>query len=170
MDVYIDASLGHYRELSSDGSGSLPSHLLTHKKRAPFRKRWRATIAAGIHSSDMKTQNVRNILVPIDFSKMSIQAIETAKRLAQRFGATVHLAHVHQFDYPAGVMPPAAPPFIPFSVVSYDEDAEKRLFRQLRDLARKNDLLDSGACHIQTGAPVDEKKLAHKKCALNHNY
>jgi nucleotide-binding universal stress UspA family protein len=126
---------------------------LTYKKRAAFRKRWRATIAAGIHGSNMKTQNVRNILVPIDFSKMSIQAIETAKRLAQRFGATVHLAHVHQFDYPAEVMPPA-PPFIPFSVVSYDEDAEKRLSWQLHDLARKHDLLNSGTCHIQTGAPA----------------
>jgi nucleotide-binding universal stress UspA family protein len=65
----------------------------------------------------MKRQNVRNILVPIDFSTMSIQAIETAKRLAQRFGATVHLAHVRQFYYPGGFTAPM-PPAVPFSVVS----------------------------------------------------
>ena len=84
---------------------------------------------------------------------MSIQAIETAKKLAQRFQATIHLAHVRQFDYPAGFMAPA-PPFMPFSVVTYDQNAEKKLSRQLRDLARKHDLSASGTCHIQTGAPA----------------
>jgi hypothetical protein len=38
----------------------------------------------------MKKPSIRTILVPIDFSKMSIQAIETAKKLAQRFQATIH--------------------------------------------------------------------------------
>jgi nucleotide-binding universal stress UspA family protein len=100
----------------------------------------------------MRTQNVRNILVPIDFSKMSIQAIETAKRLAQRFGATVHLAHVHRFDYPAGFMAPT-PPLIPFSVVTYEQEMEKNLVRRLSALANKNGLLPAN-CHVRTGAPV----------------
>jgi nucleotide-binding universal stress UspA family protein len=101
----------------------------------------------------MKKPSIRTILVPIDFSKMSIQAIETAKKLAQRFQATIHLAHVRQFDYPAGFMAPA-PPFMPFAVVTDDQSAEKKLSRQLRDLARKHDLSSSGTCHIQTGAPA----------------
>ncbi|MFZ3377750.1 MAG: universal stress protein [Chthoniobacterales bacterium] len=101
----------------------------------------------------MKRPSIRTILVPIDFSKMSIQAIETAKRLAQRFQATIHLAHVRQFDYPAGFMAPV-PPFMPFSVVTYDQDAEKKFSRQLRDLARKHHLSSDETCHIQTGAPA----------------
>jgi nucleotide-binding universal stress UspA family protein len=101
----------------------------------------------------MKKPNVRTILVPIDFSKMSIQAIETAKKLAQRFQATIHLAHVRPFDYPVGLMAPA-PPFMPYSVVTYDRDAEKRLTHKLRNLARKHDLPESGTCHLRSGAPV----------------
>ena len=49
----------------------------------------------------MKRPSIQNILVPIDFSEMSIDAIATAKRLARRFGAAIHLAHVHQLSYPA---------------------------------------------------------------------
>jgi nucleotide-binding universal stress UspA family protein len=101
----------------------------------------------------MKKPSIRTILVPIDFSKMSIQAIETAKKLAQRFQATIHLVHVRHFDYPAGFMAPT-PPFMPFSVVTYDQDAEQKLIRQLHGLARKHDLPHGGTCHIQTSAPA----------------
>jgi nucleotide-binding universal stress UspA family protein len=52
----------------------------------------------------MKRTSIQNILVPIDFSRMSIDAIETAKRLAQKLGATIHLVHVRQFAYPATFM------------------------------------------------------------------
>ena len=71
------------------------------KKRIAFDKQWQALSRGQIHTDAMKKLSIRNILVPIDFSKMSIEAIETAKRLGQRFGATIHLAHVHQLAYPA---------------------------------------------------------------------
>jgi nucleotide-binding universal stress UspA family protein len=100
----------------------------------------------------MKKPSIRTILVPIDFSKMSIQAIETAKKLAQRFQATIHLAHVHQFDYPAGFTAPM-PPVMPFSVVTYDQQAEKRVARQLDALATRHGL-SSARCHVLTGAPA----------------
>jgi nucleotide-binding universal stress UspA family protein len=74
----------------------------------------------------MKRPSIRNILVPIDFSKLSIDAIKTAKRLAQRFGASIHLAHVRQFDYAANFSAPA-PPFAPFSLMMYEQDGEKRV-------------------------------------------
>jgi nucleotide-binding universal stress UspA family protein len=100
----------------------------------------------------MKTANIRNILVPIDFSKMSSQAIETAKRLAQRFGATIHLAHVHQFYYPTGFAAPM-PPVIPYSTYTYDQEAEKRAARDLNLLAKKHELSPS-TFHLLTGAPA----------------
>jgi nucleotide-binding universal stress UspA family protein len=100
----------------------------------------------------MKTPSIRNILVPIDFSRMSIQAIETAKGFAERFGATVHLAHVHQFYYPAGFTAPM-PPVIPYSTYTYDQEAEKRAARELHLLAKKHELSSSTA-HLLTGAPV----------------
>jgi nucleotide-binding universal stress UspA family protein len=100
----------------------------------------------------MKSLSVRNILVPIDFSKMSIQALETAKRLAQHVGATVHLAHIHQFDHLARFAAPG-PPLLPFSVVTFEQDAEKRLAHRLKTLANKEGL-SPAACHLLRGAPV----------------
>src|SRR6266487_2269830 len=86
-----------------------------------------------VHTHIMKKLSIRNILVPIDFSKMSIQAIDTAKRLARRFGATVHLVHVHGLDYPAMFTAPM-PPFQSFSVVDYQEQIEQNVARRLSDL------------------------------------
>jgi nucleotide-binding universal stress UspA family protein len=100
----------------------------------------------------MKTPSIRNILVPIDFSRLSTQAIETAKGFAQRFGATIHLAHVHQFYYPAGFTAPM-PPVIPYSTYTYDQEAEKRAARDLNRLAKKHELSPSTA-HLLTGAPA----------------
>jgi nucleotide-binding universal stress UspA family protein len=100
----------------------------------------------------MKRPSIRNILVPIDFSKLSIQAIETAKRLAQHVGATIHLAHIHQFDHLARFMAPASP-LIQFSAVTFERDAEERLARQLKILADKHGL-SSASIHLLTGAPA----------------
>lgn len=113
----------------------------------------------------MKTPNIRNILVPIDFSPMSIQAIETAKGLAQRFGATIHLAHVHRFYYPAEFNAPM-PPVIPYSTYTYDRGAEKRTAQELSRFAKKYELSPATA-HLLTGAPVFDEicRLARKLSA-----
>jgi nucleotide-binding universal stress UspA family protein len=103
----------------------------------------------------MKIPRIRNILVPIDFSASSTKAIETAKRLAQRFGATVHLVHVHQFDYPAGFMAPM-PPLMPFSTVAYDQDIRKKQARRLVAVAKEYGL-SPATCHVVFGAPAFEE-------------
>ena len=59
--------------------------------------------------SGSKGFRIENILVPVDFSEMSIDAIATAKQLARRFGATVHLANIHESSYPAGFFELATP-------------------------------------------------------------
>jgi nucleotide-binding universal stress UspA family protein len=99
----------------------------------------------------MKEPRIRNILVPIDFSKMSNNAIKTASRLARRFGASIHLAHVRQFDYAAGFSAPA-PPFAPFPLMRYEQDEEKRTVKELNTLARESGV-SSGICHVLGGAP-----------------
>jgi nucleotide-binding universal stress UspA family protein len=110
----------------------------------------------------MKNSTVRNILVPIDFSTMSIRAIDIAKRLAQRYDAAIHLVHVYQFDYPAGFTAPM-PPLVPFSLVNYEEDAERRLMHQLATLADKHGLPRPN-CHLLSGAPAFDEicRLAKK--------
>ena len=103
----------------------------------------------------MKKMNLRNILVPIDFSKMSIEAIETAKRLGQRFGAAIDLVHVHQFSYPAtsrrlvfaaGALPE-----------SFQEDRNRQLAEQLKSVAKRAGLSPQEQTHLRTGvAPFHE--------------
>jgi nucleotide-binding universal stress UspA family protein len=98
----------------------------------------------------MEKLSIRNILVPIDFSKMSVQAIETAKRLARRSGGSVYLVHVHQSYYPAGFMAQgiwSTHPSITF------EQQHTQLTKNLAALARKHSL-SPATCRVLTGAPA----------------
>jgi nucleotide-binding universal stress UspA family protein len=110
----------------------------------------------------MKRAMIRNIVVPVDFSKMSIQAVETAKRLARRFTSTIHLSHVRQFYYPARFTAPM-PPAIPFSVATYDQNTEEIAARELNAFAAKQGL-SPATCHLLCGAPVFNEicRLAQK--------
>lgn len=98
----------------------------------------------------MKAQTIRNILVPIDFSSMSIQAIEPAKRLAQRFEAKVHLAHIHHWQYPAGFMGPISSRDMP--PMTFEEHRKKTLAEDLKKLARRCGLSLAGTLHLREGA------------------
>ena len=100
----------------------------------------------------MKTPSIRNILVPIDFSAMSIRVIDTAKGLAQRFGATVHLAHAHEFFYPAAFSAPASP-VQPYPVLSYDKATEEASGQQLIEIAKQAGL-SPVTTHILRGSPA----------------
>jgi nucleotide-binding universal stress UspA family protein len=105
----------------------------------------------GVHAIGMKRPTIQNILVPIDFSKISIQAIETAMQLARRFGATIHLAHVRQFDY-AGDFAAPVPPMVPFSFMPYEQNRERSVLKELNALAREYGV-SSAMCHVLGGAP-----------------
>ncbi len=98
----------------------------------------------------MKKLSIRNILVPVDFSKMSIEAIETAKRFGQRFGAAIHLVHVHQFSYPAtsrrlvfaaGALPE-----------SFEVRRSRQLATQLENIAKRAGLSPQEQTHLRIGA------------------
>jgi nucleotide-binding universal stress UspA family protein len=132
------------------------------KKRIAFDKQWQALLCGQVHYDHMKEPTIRNILVPIDFSKMSMQAINTAKRLASRFSSTIHLAHVRQFSYPVAFAAPM-PPAIPFSVATYDHKAEEMATRELNAFAAKLGL-SPATCHLLSGAPVFNEicRLAQK--------
>ena len=103
----------------------------------------------------MKTLSIQNIVVPIDFSKMSVQAIQIAKRLARRFAASIHLAHVRQFNCAADFVAPA-PPIVPFSFMPYEQDGERSALKELETVARESGV-SSARCHVLNGAsPFDE--------------
>src|SRR5215475_7965758 len=99
----------------------------------------------------MKRSNIQNIIVPIDFSKMSVQAIQIAKQLARRFGASIHLAHVRQCNYGADFVAPA-PPIVPFSFMPYEQDAERTALKELKKVAGECGI-SSANCDVLSGAP-----------------
>jgi len=71
-----------------------------------FGNQWQASSPREFRVLPMKKPSIQNILVPIDFSKMSIDAIGTAQCLADRSDAAIHLTHVHQFRYPGRIHGP----------------------------------------------------------------
>lgn len=96
----------------------------------------------------MKKADIKTILVPIDFSKLSMTAIETARSLAGRWEASIHLVHVHEFYDPPGLLAP-----IPMSVASFRDDAATRRARRLRILGTRNAIAKEN-CHFLTGVPT----------------
>ena len=99
----------------------------------------------------MKKLSIQNILVPIDFSEMSIQTIQTASRLARRSGASIHIAHVRQFNSAGDFVAPA-PPIVPFSFMPYEQDGEGSVAKELTTVAREHGV-SSAICHVLTGGP-----------------
>jgi nucleotide-binding universal stress UspA family protein len=92
----------------------------------------------------MKMLKVRNIIVPIDFSKMSVEAIQIARQLARRFGASIHLAHVRQSNYSGDFV---APPFM-----TYEQEGEQAALKELKKVASECDV-SSATCDVLSGAP-----------------
>jgi nucleotide-binding universal stress UspA family protein len=103
----------------------------------------------------MKKLRLRNILVPIDFSPMSISAIDYAKRIASRFEATVHLVHVHEFIYPIGfkTMPIGIADTVPDWSITFARQIEAQLLQDVRAQAALSDL-SPDRCYVRRGAPV----------------
>jgi nucleotide-binding universal stress UspA family protein len=99
----------------------------------------------------MKTLSIQNIVVPIDFSKMSMQAIQIASQLAQRLGASIHLAHVRPLHYGADFVAPA-PPMVPFSFTPYEQNGEQTALEELKKVAGECGL-SSAKCDVLSGAP-----------------
>lgn len=99
----------------------------------------------------MKRTIIQNILVPIDFSEMSGPAIETAQGLGKRFGAAVHLVHVHEYYYPVGLMAPGTP--VPMSMLTFRADIAERIADEFRVLARKHGVSATN-CHVRNDTPV----------------
>lgn len=110
----------------------------------------------------MKRNDIRNILLPTDFSPLSIEAIEMAKGVARYFGATIHLAHVHHEQYPATFMGPV------FSeggrAVSFEERRKETLREMLKELAQRCELPSTETVHLRAGGVVFDEicRLAGK--------
>lgn len=117
----------------------------------PGRQRPRI-VSFGVRSEKSKAAQIKisNVLVPVDFSKPSLQAIEFALPLVKKFRAQLHLVHVFAPDYPLASTA-AMPLIVP------EMDVGKRVRRHLRDVARKYWLrLGHENIHARRGRPFEE--------------
>jgi len=93
---------------------------------------------------------IRNVLVPLDFSAPSLRALEFALPLVKQFGADLHLVHVFAADHPfTGLvgMPFALPEF----------EIGRSVHEQLKDVARKYSIdLRPGFLHALKGRAFEE--------------
>src|SRR5262249_5946851 len=103
------------------------------------------------HAMCVKKLNIQNIIVPIDFSKMSVQAVEIARQLARRFGASIHLAHVRHLNYATDFLAPASP-IVAFSFMTCEQAGEQTAFKQLKKVAGECGV-SSATCDVLSGAP-----------------
>ena len=98
----------------------------------------------------MKKLNIKNILVPIDFSEMSIRCIATAKSLAQRFESTIHLLNIQEPFYPAMFYNQGAPVIV--APLETSEELRESAAERLKALAKESGL--TGRCEAEIRAPV----------------
>jgi nucleotide-binding universal stress UspA family protein len=97
-----------------------------------------------------KRVQMRRVLVPIDFSKSSLGALESALPLIHKFGAELHLVHVFEPDYPLASMA-ALPLIVPELTVA------KRVRSDLQELAKKHSVpLRRENIHAIKGRPFEE--------------
>jgi nucleotide-binding universal stress UspA family protein len=85
-------------------------------------------------ASPQSRPQIRSVLVPIDFSRPSINAIEAALPLIKHFGADLHLVHVFEPDYPLTSMA-AIPLVVP------ELEVGQRVKRRLKQLVKDHSLL-----------------------------
>jgi nucleotide-binding universal stress UspA family protein/DNA-binding response OmpR family regulator len=128
------------------------------KSRRPSQREKGSRAMRGAAQS-MNRSNLRNILVPTDFSPISIEAIEAAKNVARYFGATIHLVYVHHEQYPVTFMGPVFSAGRP--AVTFEEHRRETLRGALEELARRCELPATGTLHLREGAVV-----FHEVCRL----
>lgn len=93
---------------------------------------------------------IRNVLVAVDFSAPSLEAIRFALPLLKQFGAALHLIHVCEPDYPLSSLA-AMPLIVP------ELEVGTRVRRHLKDVAKQHGMeLRRENIHVLRGRPFEE--------------
>src|SRR6266540_3210371 len=101
---------------------------------------------------------IRNVLVPVDFSAPSLGALEFALPLTKQFGADLHLVHVFATDHPfTGLVG------MPFVLPEFE--ISRSVHEQLKDVARKYSIdLRPENLHVLKGRAFEEIcRVAHDR-------
>jgi len=93
---------------------------------------------------------IKTILVPLDFSRPSMQALKYAIGMAEEFKATVHLAHVQPTDELTAIAEAG-------HLMLSTADAIALMQDRLAEVQRKHDVhFWPGHCHVPSGRPYEE--------------
>ena len=93
---------------------------------------------------------IKKILVPVDFSRPSIEAVKYATSIAAEFGAELHLVYVHSDDEPGVVSPP-------MGLLMTCDEAIRSAQKHLRELPAKHEIrFRVDHCHVVCGRPFEE--------------
>jgi nucleotide-binding universal stress UspA family protein len=125
------------------------------------RRNRRVSGRTGLAVSKAARIKISNVLVPIDFSKRSLEAIEFALPLLKEPGAELHLMHVFEPDYPFSSMM-ALPLVVP------ELEVGRRVRRHLKDVANKYSIpLRRENIHAVKGRAFEEICRLARERAIN---
>ena len=112
----------------------------------------------------MSTYQIKKILVPVDFSTLANNAIETAIAMSKRQLATITLMHVIENTYV--LFPPEANGAAGALLPQLVKDANENLSHRAKELRVKHDIVVNHI--VQAGNPADEicRWALHKKMDL----
>jgi nucleotide-binding universal stress UspA family protein len=100
-----------------------------------------------------------NILVPTDFSPISLKALEYACALGTAFGAILHLLHVNDIDVEAPALAALFPP---------SRDIKTKLLHRLESIAAGVSAPTRGlCCHVRSGKAFNEVCQAARDLAAD---
>ena len=93
---------------------------------------------------------IKTILVPLDFSRVSMQALKYSIPLAEKFGATIHLVHVQPSDELTAI---SRAGYLMLNCA----DAIALMQDRLAEVQEKHDVRFSpDNCHVPSGRPFEE--------------
>jgi nucleotide-binding universal stress UspA family protein len=124
--------------------------LLAEDQRSLISKRGQTT------KRDGQALQIRNVLVPVDFSPPSLRALEFTLPLVKHFGADLHLVHVFATDHPfTGLVG------MPFVLPEFE--ISRSVHEQLKDVAQKYSIdMRPENFHVLKGRAFEEIcRLAH---------
>jgi nucleotide-binding universal stress UspA family protein len=123
----------------------MKAEIISTRRRAP-----RVSTRVRADRTVRKTLQIRNVLVPTDFSPPSLEAIQFALPLIKRFGADLHLGHVFASDYPITAL-------VAMPLVLPEVEINQSVRRHLKSVAKKYSIeLRRENLHALKGRPFEE--------------
>ena len=99
---------------------------------------------------DLREIEIKSILVPLDFSRGSLEALDYAVPIAKKFGAAVHLVHVSE-------SPEASEVFSAAALMRETAEQIEMLRGRLSEIHKKHlSVFLPENCHVRTGQPYRE--------------